>query len=266
MTTPAAVNPAGLSLDSPFPDEAHNFLLQQCRQLILMSAGLNTVASTATASVGSAAVIHARLQAQLDDLYRQLATAALAIADEAGRARNAEQTGTSTAATEQTARIAADQALATTVSATNVRIDATNINVATALANTDALQKRATTIEGNVSALTTQLANLTLTLATVNTRLTKLEARKLYTAFGMGSVTSLLGSGTNTVTVTLSTAMPDANYTAQVILLPATGINLASTAATVTAKTTTTVTVQIRNIGVSALSTVNFNVLAIEMV
>lgn len=101
-------------------------------------------------------------------------------------------------------------------------------------------------------------------LAALATRVAALEARTLRGTTGTGTLSSLVGGNTS-LTVTLKTPMPSADYIALPVIDATSGVNLTTVTATVTAKTASTVTVRIANSGIGLLQTASVTVIAVQL-
>lgn len=234
------------SMTTPLPDEAHEALRRSFRaadrrildqtvqmdDLSMLTSALADLAATLGAAVPAAEATHAVLQ-QAD-------------------------------ADETAARKQADSAL-------NTRVDATNINVATALANVDAQQRLLTTqisnLAAEVSRATQAESALRTDLMAAVSRVAVLEARALRGTTGQVTVSSVLGAGTQTAAVKFAADMPDTNYTALISVDTNATLQVGSITPVypVTNKTRSGCTVTLRNTGISVVSNIVVQVAALSL-
>lgn len=254
-------------------DERYDALIAATDGLAATQAQLSGIASSYAAalpvSVADRQELHRlvdSLRADLTTLIGQLAAevATRTAADTAlGTRIDAEAAARAKAdSDEAAARKAADDALAARATTAEAAATALTTRVAAAETKTAAQD---TTIAANAKEISDESTTRAAADTALSTRVTTLEALRLRGTTGKLSVTNLLAAGTQNLTVTLATAMPTADYVALVVLDTTSTLNLSTVTATVTARTTTTVTVRIANSGLSLLSSINLQVLAIQL-
>jgi uncharacterized coiled-coil protein SlyX len=190
------VTAPGLSLDQPFPDEAHNFLLQQCKQLILMSSALNVVAGTATTGLTASQTDRLGIHTQLDATVLQLANAVLAASGEITNRTNADtalgariDTQTSNLASEVTRATSTEAGLRTDLTTADTRAKtaegtltgnlATEVTARTKGDSDEATARAAadTTLGNRATALETRASNIETAATALTTRVTATETK-----------------------------------------------------------------------------------------